>query len=166
MIWENTGSWDPISAQKWSTPQVKKTTGFYPAVSPKVRPSQAVGLAGGSLLVETVRVLGLEGALSRALAPWRKPLSCHDPAKIVLDLALTLALGGDCLADINMVRCEPGVYGRVASDPTVSRAIQTLAGDADNAVRAINKARACARERAWGLAGSQAPDHVSTSGEF
>lgn len=142
---------------------MKKTTGFYPAVSPKVRPSSAVGQAGGALLVETVGALGLEGTLSRALAPWRKPLSSHDPAKIVLDLALTLALGGDCLADINMVRCEPGVYGRVASDPTVSRVIQTLAGDADKAVRAINKARACVRERAWDLAGSQAPDHGCTA---
>lgn len=70
-------------------------------MSPKVRPSSAVGQAGGALLVETVGALGLEGTLSRALAPWRKPLSSHDPAKIVLDLALTLALGGDCLADIN-----------------------------------------------------------------
>jgi hypothetical protein len=45
----------------------------------------------------TVRVVGLDRELSAALAPWRRPLAVHDPAKIVLDLAVTLALGGDCL---------------------------------------------------------------------
>jgi len=33
------------------------------------------------------------------LAPWRKPLAVGDPAKILLDVAVGLALGGDCLAD-------------------------------------------------------------------
>jgi hypothetical protein len=56
-----------------------------------------------------------------ALARWRKPTATHDPAKVVLDLAVTLALGGDCLADIALLRGQPGVYGLVASDPTVSR---------------------------------------------
>jgi len=45
----------------------------------------------------------------------------HDPAKVVLDLAVVLALGGDCLADVAVLRAEPGVYGAIASDPTVSR---------------------------------------------
>ena len=60
----------------------------------------------------------------------RSPNARHDPAKIVLDLALTLAMGGDCLADIGLLRAEPDVYGAVASDPTVSRTIDRLAQDA------------------------------------
>ncbi|WP_275404681.1 hypothetical protein [Streptomyces sp. SID9913] len=39
----------------------------------------------------------------------------------------SVALGGDCLADIAMLRAEPAVFGPVASDPTVSRLIDTLA---------------------------------------
>lgn len=62
-----------------------------------------------------------------------------------------------------MVRCEPGVYGRLASEPTASRVIQTLGGGADKAARAINKTSACVRERAWDLAGSHAPDHACTA---
>jgi hypothetical protein len=38
------------------------------------------------------------------LAPWGKPLAIHDPAKVLLDLAVALGLGGDCLADITVVR--------------------------------------------------------------
>ena len=39
------------------------------------------------------------------------------PGKILLDLAIAVATGGDCLADIGQVRSEPGVFGHVASDP-------------------------------------------------
>jgi hypothetical protein len=119
-----------------------------------------VSQAGGVLLTETVRVVGLDRELSAALAPWRRPLAVHDPAKIVLDLAVTLALGGDCLADIALLRAEPGVYGLVASDPTVSRTIERLAQDAPRALAVIHAARAGARARAWALAGVNAPDHA------
>jgi hypothetical protein len=51
------------------------------------------------------------------------------------------------------------VFGPVASDPTVSRLIDTLAADAPAALAAIASARAVARARAWALAGEHAPDH-------
>ena len=93
------------------------------------------------------------------LAPWRKPLAIHDPAKVVTDLAVALGLGGDCLADIGLLRAEPGLFGLVASDPTVSRMIDALAKDASAALKAINAARAAARAQVWELAGQHAP-HV------
>jgi len=68
-----------------------------------------------------VRVSGLGAALSEALRPWRKPLARHDPAKVVTDLAVSLALGGDACHDAALLRAEPGVYGSVASDATISR---------------------------------------------
>lgn len=77
--------------------------------------------AGGALLTATIRALGLDAALSAVLARWRKPLAIHDPAKVLLDLAVALGLGGDCLADNAVVRAEAAVFGLVASDPTVSR---------------------------------------------
>ena len=104
-----------------------KTTGLYPRVQVDVAEVPAVGKAGGVLLTETVRATGLDQQLVRALAPWRRPLSSHDPGKILLDLALMLALGGDCLADVASLRAEPEVYGPVASDPTVSRLLRVLA---------------------------------------
>ena len=76
-----------------------------------------VSQAGGVTLVEAVRVSGIDRGLSVALEAWRKPAAVHDPAKVVLDLAVTLALGGDCLADVAVLRAEPGVYGPVASAP-------------------------------------------------
>ena len=131
--------------------------GLYPRVHVDRAQVPAVGQAGGLLLVETVRATGLDRVLSAQLARWRKPFAVHDPGKIICDLALTLALGGDCLADIAHLRDEPGIYGRVASDPTVSRLIKLLACDADRAIAAIKRARQTARRTAWGLAGDASP---------
>jgi hypothetical protein len=97
--------------------------------------------------------------LTAALARWRRPTARHDPGKVLLDLAISLAMGGDCLADIAQLRAHPQVFGPVASDPTVSRCIDTLAADAPAALAAIAAARAAARKQAWELAGEQAPDH-------
>jgi hypothetical protein len=118
-----------------------------------------VSQAGAVALVEMVRAAGLDRGLSEALARWRKPLARHDPGKIVTDLALALALGGDCLADVAVLRAEPAVFGLVASDPTVSRLVDLLAADAGRALKAIDAARAAARARVWAVAGESAPDH-------
>jgi hypothetical protein len=117
-----------------------------------------VSHAGGVLLVETARRSGLSGQLSRLLGRWRRPLATHDPGKIVVDLAIAVALGGDAACDIAVLRAQPGVFGQVASDPTVSRLITRLAADADAAVTAIAAGRAVARERVWQVAGAPAQD--------
>jgi hypothetical protein len=84
--------------------------------------------AGGALLVETARATGLSDGLSVGLAGFFLPRAVHDPGKVVFDVATALALGGDCLADVSVVRCQPALFGLVGSDPTVSRVIDRLAG--------------------------------------
>jgi Transposase DDE domain group 1 len=138
---------------------VVKSTGFYPRVRFDTVGSGVVSHAGAVVLIETIRALGLDRVLSAALAPWRRPLARHDPAKVLLDLAVATAVGGDCLADIAVLRSDPGVFGPVASDPTVSRVIDGLAGDADRVLAAINRVRAAARALAWRRADRLAPDH-------
>jgi hypothetical protein len=116
-----------------------------------------VAQAGSVLLVETVRKSGLDTAISAALAPWRKRRAVHEPGKILLDVALAVALGGDCLADIGMLRAEPAVFGPVASDPTVSRLVDALAASGPKALAAIRGARSEVRQRVWELAGARSP---------
>jgi hypothetical protein len=116
-----------------------------------------VSQAGALLLAEGARVTGLGEGLSVGLARWRAARAVHDPGKILTDLAVALALGGDCLADAAVLRHQPGLCGPVASDPVISRLIMALAADAPRALRASRKARAAARERAWALAGDRAP---------
>jgi hypothetical protein len=137
---------------------VKKRIGSYPRVRVEGGGRSVVSQAGAVLLVETVRKTGLDTAISAALAPWRKSRAVHDPGKVLLDVALAVALGGDCLADVGMLRAEPALFGPVASDPTVSRLLDTLASGGKRALAAIRTARAEVREHLWMLAGETAPD--------
>lgn len=141
---------------------MKKRIGSYPRVRIEGGGRAVVSQAGGVLLVETVRKAGLDTAISAALPPWRKARAVHDPGKILLDVALAVALGGDCLADVAMLRAEPAVFGPVASDPTVSRLIDALAASGEKALRAIRAARAEARRHVWRLVDREAPDAGGT----
>lgn len=127
-----------MKSSRWVVPVVVDTSS-----------ESLVSSAGGSLLLATARVTGLDRALSTGLEPWRAPRAVHDPGKIVLDLAVALALGGDCLCDIAVLRGQPGLFGAVASDPTVSRLVAALAADQEAASTAIASARAAARAAAW-----------------
>jgi len=136
-----------------------KLTGSYPQLTVDTAAKRVVSQAGAVLLVATAGGVGLDRALSAGLAPWRKRWAVLDPGKVLLDLAISVAIGGDCLADIALLRAEPAVFGRVASDPTVSRLIDALAATSDAALTAIDQVRAVVRARVWKLAGTVAPDH-------
>jgi hypothetical protein len=58
-------------------------------------------------------------------------------SKIITDLAVTLAMGGDCLADVAVLRNSPEVFGPVASDPTISRPVSAPGEAGPKALRLI-----------------------------
>ena len=145
-----------LSVSAEGTFQVKNSARSFP-VAVSADGKGLVSQAGAVLLFEALRVTGLSRGLSQSLARWRSPRAVHDPGKVIADLAAALALGGDCLADIAVLRDQPHLAGPVASDPVVSRLVSTLAGDVETALAAVRAARASARERAWALAGDAAP---------
>ncbi len=107
---------------------------------------QLAAHAGTRLLAEVADFVGLTSALSLALAPTVRRSRRHDPGRVLLDVALTLADGGDCLSDLSVLRDQPGLFGAVASTPTASRVVDSVDADRLGAIRA---AQAAARERAW-----------------
>lgn len=102
------------------------------------------------MLLQTAAVSGLAVGLSHALGSWRPARAVHDPGKTVLDLAVAIALGGDCLADVAVLRAQPQLFGAVASDPSISRLIDALGDDSAAVIAAIRGARAAARAKVWG----------------
>jgi hypothetical protein len=132
--------------------------GSYPKVKYRSRTGGSVSSAGTLLLSETARVLGVVDALTTELAGFVRPLAVHHPGKAVADLAVMLAAGGDCPADMVMLRARPHLFGLVASEATMSRIIDDLAGDVDGAVAGIAAARAHARSVAGLLPGGALPD--------
>lgn len=105
-----------------------------------------VGHAGGLVLAELAQRIGLAGGLSAALEPTRRRRSAHDPGRVLVDLAVMLADGGDCVSDLKVMREQPGVFGHVASDATAWRVLDAID---DAAGKRIGMARAKARAAAW-----------------
>src|SRR5512132_1003559 len=107
-----------------------------------------VSHAGAALLAETADRLGLTRELSRALAGVRERRGKHDPGRVIRDLAVMLADGGDCLSDLRAVRDQEPLFGAVASDATAFRLLDRIAAD-PSLLDALRAARARARENAW-----------------
>lgn len=112
--------------------------------------SGLVAHAGSALLAGSADRVGLTAALAEAMAmaPTRQRASAHDRGVVLRDLAVMLADGGDCLADLGTLRDQEDLFGAVASDSTAFRAIDSI--DAECSER-LRDAVAVARARAWQL---------------
>jgi len=108
-------------------------------------------MVGAHLLGEIADRTGLALGYSTAV-PWsgeRAP--GHDRGRLLAQVAVMLAEGGRCVADMAALRDQPDLFGDVASGPTIWRAVQEV----DSVVLAgLRRGRADARERAWAAGGA------------
>ena len=103
-------------------------------------------LVGAHMLGELADRLGLSSAYSAAV-PWsgeRAPV--HDRGRLLAQVAVMLAAGGRCVADMAALRDQPALFGTVASDPTIWRAFDSIDAVVLDALRS---ARAEARAAVW-----------------
>jgi hypothetical protein len=104
--------------------------------------------AGSALLSEVARKLGLSNALSAELRGMKQRRRGHDVGHVIRDLAITLADGGECVSDLQVVRDQGALFGEVASDSTAARVIARIAADPDG-LDSLRAAHAKARELFW-----------------
>lgn len=116
-----------------------------------------VSRAGTGLVAQVADKLGLSKALSVRLRALRQRRRGHDPGRVVRDLAVTLADGGECVSDLGAVRDQRALFGEVASDSTAFRVIDRVASE--RLVVDLRAAHARARERFWRLDG--APERLT-----
>jgi hypothetical protein len=105
-----------------------------------------VSHAGAALLVELADRVRLTAALSEALASTRERRSAHDPGRVLRDVAVMLADGGDCVTDIDAYRGQERLFGARASETTTHRVLKSIDEQLLGRIRA---ARAKARARVW-----------------
>jgi hypothetical protein len=105
-----------------------------------------VSHAGSRLLADLADRTTLTAGLSAVLAGLGRPRAVHDPGRVLLDLAVAVADGAECISDIAVLADQPGLFGPVASDSTVWRLLAQL--DAP-LLATVAAARATAREIAW-----------------
>src|SRR5918994_5637018 len=117
-----------------------------------------VSHAGSALLAQAADKLGLTKALSLRLAAIKQRRRGQDPGRVIRDLAVMLADGGECVADLGAVRDQQALFGPTASTSTAFRVIDRVACE-PGLLDALRAAHARARERVWDLAG--APDRLT-----
>jgi len=117
-----------------------------------------VSHAGSALVALIADRCGLTRALSVGLASLRQRRSGHDPGRVIRDLAVMLAGGGDCLADLGAVRDQDTLFGSVASDSTAFRVIDEIACT-PGLLDALADAHAHARAYVWKQ--TRAPERVT-----
>jgi hypothetical protein len=105
-----------------------------------------VSHVGARLLADLADRTTLTGQLSAIFASRTAPQTTHDPGRVLVDVAVMLADGGECISDIATLADQAEVFGPVASDSTCWRVLDAVT-EADLAC--IAAARAAAREVAW-----------------
>ena len=105
-----------------------------------------VSHVGARLLADVAEATGLVHAFEEAVGGRRVRRSAHAPGRVLADVAVMLADGGEAIADLAGLRNQPGLFGQVASPATCWRVLDSV--DADT-LAGLKQARAVARERAW-----------------
>jgi hypothetical protein len=117
-----------------------------------------VSHAGSALLAQVADKAGLTRALGFAVGDPGLRKGSHDRGRVIRDLAVMLADGGDCLADLRAVGDQAALFGSTASPSTAFRVIDQIA-TTPGLLDALSGAHARARARVWELAG--APERLT-----
>ncbi|MCA1700459.1 MAG: IS1380 family transposase [Actinobacteria bacterium] len=115
-----------------------------------------VSHAGAALVAELADRVGLTEALSEALASTRERSSAHDPGRVLCDVAVMLADGGDCVTDLSAYAGQERLFGAQASETTTHRVLKSVD---EQLLARVRAGRAAARSRVWD-AGAR-PDSIT-----
>ncbi len=126
------------------TPQVKRTS-WSAGLSVSAGGVGVIGHAGGVAVRLLADRVGLTSELSKALVRGGFTPG-HDRGRVLTDVAVMIADGGEAIADIDVLRHQSGVLGAVASPATVWRCLDELN---TSRLKKVQVARARTRRRVW-----------------
>ena len=69
------------------------------------------------------------------MAPTKQRRRGHDRGRVLVDLAVMVADGGEAISDLAVLRDEPTLFGEVASDSTAWRTLEAVDDDGADADR-------------------------------
>jgi Transposase DDE domain group 1 len=109
-----------------------------------------VAHVGAVVLAELADRVGLTGGLGRWANRGLRS-GAYDRGRVLRDLVVMLADGGDCVSDLAALRDQPLLFGRVASTATAWRVVAEEVAADPKGLAALWGALAVARERAWAV---------------
>jgi hypothetical protein len=112
-----------------------------------------VSHAGTVLLAELADRIGLTALLSEATDGLRERRAGHDPGRVLVDVAVSIADGAVTITDIQTLADQQGLHGPAGSVASTSTIWRVLAGIDETMLGRIGQARAESRDRAWAARG-------------
>ena len=85
-----------------------------------------VSHVGARLLADVAEATGLVDAFDQAVGGRRVRRSAHRPGRVLVDVAVMIADGGEAIADLAVLRNQPGLFGQVASPATCWRVLDLV----------------------------------------
>ena len=98
--------------------------------------------------------LGLGSALTSCIKPAGGRTPLHDRGKVLVQMALVLAGGGESCADVEHLRVQKDLFGDVPSDSTVYRTFHEFDSDQRDE---FAKVLAAVRQKVWAKIGTSEP---------
>lgn len=132
---------------------MNQSTLTYPAPRTELTGQQLISHAGLSILGGLLNALDFRALCEDRFSQFVPTTATHRPGKILADLTLMLAAGGEQACDVDLLRTNPGLFGPVASEATVSRFMHRIKDMPDAFTHGYQTMSRTLRTKLWAAAG-------------
>ncbi|WP_346925594.1 IS1380 family transposase [uncultured Arthrobacter sp.] len=142
---------------------MSKITGVFPSLPVATTGQSLVSHAGLNVVTSFVDALGFRDLCEDRLGQFVPSGARHRPGTILGSLAVMLAGGGEHVSDLDILRTGAGVFGKVASNATVSRFFERTVTNPEVFAYGFATLTRELRSRAWEAAGDRNPALKATA---
>lgn len=142
-----------------------KSTHVFPPVPVDFTGQSLISHAGTKILTGFIDALEFKDLCEDRLRQFTPPGAVHRPGHLVARLAVMLCAGGEYVSDLDMFRTQPGLFGPVASNATVSRFFDRTAANPEVFAHGFETLTRTLRSRVWEAAGDRNPAARATPAE-
>ena len=138
------------------------STHVSPALPTQLTGQALVPRAGLSVLTNFLNAVDFRRLCENRFSQFVPATATHRPGKILGNLALSLAAGGQQATDIDQLRAAPELFGPVASDATISRFMRRIKEQPEAFAYGFATMTRSLRSKVWAAAGPRNPARLAT----
>ncbi|WP_431710495.1 IS1380 family transposase [Glutamicibacter uratoxydans] len=134
----------------------------YPTPRVELTDQHLISHAGLSAMGDLLNAVDFRALCEDRFSQFVPKAAIHRPGKIIADLVLTLAAGGEQACDLDILRTSAGVFGPVSSEATVSRFMGRVKHMPEAFTYGYQTMSKTLRSRLWAAAGDRNPAKRAT----
>ncbi|WP_026533336.1 IS1380 family transposase, partial [Arthrobacter sp. H41] len=142
---------------------MSKSTCVFPSLPVATTEQSLVSHAGLNVVTSLIDALGFRGLCEDRLGQFVPSGAWHRPGTILGSLAVMLAGGGEHVSDLDILRTGANVFGKVASNATISRFFERTVTSPEVFSYGFSTLTRELRTRVWASAGDRSPAVKATA---